>query len=124
MKKEALQAELSLIQIAKSKFNKAEDLYEAHRQITMPLVMLKVEEEMNVNRLMPKCTVEEMGGYAPLTQDEMNGITPLTNQPLWRMTWIQKYNRAIIEYADAPRRCRINPTYCPVKRKTSMAKVL
>ena len=65
---------------------------------------------------MPQCPLEQLGGYHPLTQDEINGRAPLLNQPLWHLAYIQKHIATILEYAYAPHYCRIDPTYCPIKR--------
>ena len=65
---------------------------------------------------MPKCKMEELGGYAPLTNEEINGDEPLAIQPLWRVSWINKHNAAILEYANALRAYRIDKTFCLVKR--------
>ena len=62
-KKEDLVSELKIISTTKSKFDKVEQLYEAHRNSTLPLPLLKVELEMNMRDLMPKCPLEELGGY-------------------------------------------------------------
>ena len=66
---------------------------------------------------MPQCAQKQLGGYGPLTQEEVNGQTPLLHQPLWQLAYIWKHTAVILEYANAPRYCRIDPTYCPTKRR-------
>ena len=41
----------------------------------------------------------------------------MLNQSLWRLAYIQKHTTAILEYANAPRYCRIDPKYCPTKKR-------
>ncbi|KAI5057986.1 hypothetical protein GOP47_0028001, partial [Adiantum capillus-veneris] len=116
-KKEDIQWELKIVEMAQEIFLEVEDLYEVHRQSTLSLLFLKIEHDRKFQDLLPRWAMEECGGYKPLTRDEINGLAPLPNQPLWRVSWIQLHTRAITEYADAPRACRIDPTFCPVKRR-------
>lgn len=102
-RREDLQWELKIIETAKAKFDKVEDLYQAHRNSVLPLPLLKLEHELHLRDLMPKCQMEELGGYRALTEEEINGSTHLPNQPLWRLSWIQKHSAAILDYASAPR---------------------
>ena len=94
-RKEDLEWELKMLETAKLKFKDVDALYQAHNQTTLPLLTLKLEVEMHTKRLMPKCRMEELGGFEPLTESEINGDEPLTNQPLWRVSWILKYNATI-----------------------------
>ena len=115
--KESLQWEICIIKQAIKQFPKIEQLYEAHKQTTLPLVLLKFEHDMHLEELMPQCPLEQLGGYHPLTHDEINGKSHLLNQPLWQLAYIQKHTATILEYANAPRYCKIDPTYCPIKRR-------
>ena len=65
--------------MAKERFPTVEQLYKAHRQIELPLAMMKVELDKNMKEIMPLCRMEELGGYAPFTEDEINGNVPLLN---------------------------------------------
>ena len=66
-----------------------------------------------MQELPPPCSLEEMGGYKPLSEDEINGGAPLLNQPLWQLSWMQQHTMAIIDYGNAPRQCKIDPTLFP-----------
>ena len=83
--KESLQWEIRIIKQAIKQFPKIEQLYETHKQTTLPLILLKFEHDRNLEELMPQFSLEQLGGYEPLTQEEINGWTPLLNQPLWRL---------------------------------------
>ena len=87
------------------------------KQTTLPLILLKFEHDRNLEELMPRCSLEQLGGYKLLTQEEINGRTPVLNQPLWRLAYIRKHTAAILEYANAPRYCTVDPTYCPTRRR-------
>ena len=52
-------------------------MYEAHRQIELPLTLMKIDHDKNMQELMPTCRVEEIGGYAFLREAQING----DNQP-------------------------------------------
>ena len=65
--KESLQWEIRIIKQAIKQFPKIELLYEAHKQTTLPLVLLKFEHDMHLEELMPQCPLEQLGGYHPLT---------------------------------------------------------
>ena len=41
----------------------------------------------------------------------------MQNQPTWRLTWFKKYPQSRTTYARAPREIRIDPMYCPVRRR-------
>ena len=58
-----------MVETAKLKFKDVDALYKAHHQTTLPLLLLKLEVEMHMKRLMPKCRMEDLGGnaYAELT---------------------------------------------------------
>lgn len=68
--------------MAEQRFQKVEELYEAHRNLALPLPLLKLEQHMHLKELLPRCPMEELGGYQPLSEDEINGNAPLANQPL------------------------------------------
>ena len=51
-----------------------EQLYEAHKQATLPLVMLKYEHDCHLQELLPSGSLEELGGYKALLEDEINGV--------------------------------------------------
>ena len=51
--KESLQWEIRIIKQAIKQFPKIEQLYEAHKQTTLPLVLLKFEHDRNLEELMP-----------------------------------------------------------------------
>ena len=103
-----------MVLLAEERFPTVEQLYEAHRQTELPLTMMKVELDNNMEDIMPMCKMEELGGYAPLTKDEINGNVSLLNQPKWRLAFIKLHNKSILEYAAAPCNRRIDPTYCPI----------
>ena len=86
--KERLQWEIKIIKQAIKRFPKIEQLYETHKHTTLPLVLLKFEHDINLEELMPQCSLEQLGGYRSLTQEEINGQTPLLNQPLWCLAYI------------------------------------
>ena len=70
---------------------------------------------------MPKCRMENLGGYRPLSKDKINGNLPLINQPEWQIAFLCLHTKSILEYAASPRDRRIDPTYCPVVRQYSWA---
>ena len=115
--REILQWEIKIFKQAIKQFPKIEQLYETHKQTTLPLVLLNFEHDMHLEELIPQCPLEQLGGYHLLTQDEINGRAPLLNQPLWHLAHFQKHTTAILEYANAPCYCAINPTYCLAKRR-------
>ena len=65
--------------MAKERFPKMEQLYEAHRQIELALIMMKIELDKKMEVIMSLCRMEELEGYAPLIEDETNGNVPLLN---------------------------------------------
>ena len=113
--RESLQWEIKIFKQAIKQFPKIEQLYEVHKQTTLPLILLKFEHDKNLEELMPQCSMEQLGGYKSLTQDKINGRDPLLNQRLWHQAYIQKNTIAIIEYANAPKYFIIDPTYYPIK---------
>ncbi|MCO5595839.1 hypothetical protein L7F22_049890 [Adiantum nelumboides] len=115
-RKSSLKKDIKIIKQVKEQLPTIDKLYQAHRQETMPLLLLKYEHEVHQRQLMPPCTLEELGGYEPLTEEEINGKPPLKNQPMWRLKWLQQHQKAILEYAKAPCSCRVDPTFCPVNR--------
>ena len=62
-----MQWEIKIIEQAIKKFSKIEQLYETHKQTTLPLVLLKFEHDKHLKELMPQCPLEQLGGYKPLT---------------------------------------------------------
>ena len=116
-----LKWELQVVELAEEKFPQIEQLYEAHRQIDLPLAMMKIKQERNMAIHMPKCKLEDLGGYGPLSEDEINGNLPLINQSAWQTAFLHLHTKSILEYAAAPRDRRIDPTYCPVVRQYSWA---
>lgn len=48
-------------------------------EIQLWLPLLKLEQHMHLKELLPKCPMEELGGYKPLSEDEINGNAPLAN---------------------------------------------
>ena len=44
----------------------------------------------------------------------------MLNQSLWNLAYIQKHTATILEYANAPCCCKIDPTYCPIKRRYTL----
>ena len=81
--------------MAKERFPIVEQLYKAHCQTKLPLTMMKVELDKNMKEIIPLCRMEELGGYAPLTEDKINGNVPLLNQPKWRFDFIKLHNKSI-----------------------------
>ena len=53
---------------AQTKFPNIEKMFEAHRLTSMPYAITKLEHDKRMADLMPICTMEELGGYAPLTK--------------------------------------------------------
>ena len=41
----------------------------------------------------------------------------MQNQPEWRLGWFRKYPQSKSAYARAPRNLRVDPTFCPVRRR-------
>ena len=68
-----------MVLLAEERFPKVEQLYEAHCQIELPLTMMKMELDKNMEDIMPLCRMEELGGYVPLTEDKISGNVPLSN---------------------------------------------
>ena len=56
--RESLQWEIKIIKQAIKQFPKIEQLYEAYKQTTLPLVLLKFEHDKNLEELMPQCSLE------------------------------------------------------------------
>ena len=52
-------------------FPKVEDMYQAPKQLTLPLVLPKYEHEKHLQELLPTCATEELGGYKALAEDEI-----------------------------------------------------
>ena len=52
-----LQWELYVVELAKQRFPHIKQLYEAHRQTELPLTMVKIEHEQNMDTHMPLCHV-------------------------------------------------------------------
>ena len=60
-----LQWELKIVLDAKEKFLDAKKIFETHWQTALPYALMKLVQD---GLMMPKCTVEELGGYDPLTK--------------------------------------------------------
>ena len=60
---ESLQWEIKSIKQAIKRFPKIEQLYETHKQTTLPLVLLKFEHDVHLEELMPQCPLEQLRGY-------------------------------------------------------------
>ena len=54
VQKERLQWEICIIKQTIKQFPKIKRLYEAHKQTTFPLVLLKFEHDMHLEELMPQ----------------------------------------------------------------------
>ena len=68
-RKESIQWQIKILEQAQEQFPNIEDVYAAHRQTTLPLVLLKYEHDRHLSELLPKCALEELGGYKPLTEE-------------------------------------------------------
>ena len=60
-----MQWEICIIKQAIKQFPNIESLYEARKQTSLPLVLLKFEHDMHLEELMPQCPLEKLGGYHP-----------------------------------------------------------
>ena len=68
--------EMRVAKLAKEQFPKVKQMYEAHRLIELFLTLMKIEHEKNMKSLMPRCHLEEIGGYIFLTQAHIKGEKP------------------------------------------------
>ena len=71
------------MQEAETRFLDVEKMFKAHCLTAMPYALMKLKKDKFMTDLMPRCTVEELGGYAPLTKSQINGDELLENQPPW-----------------------------------------
>lgn len=51
----------------------------------------------------------------PITDIQVEAI--IANQPKWRESWLTKRPKEMIHYYLAPQALRIDPTFCPIKRR-------
>ena len=67
-------------------------MFKAYQQLGLQYALIKLEQDHFMETLMPKYTVEELGGYDPLTKSQINGDEFLKNQPPWQITYINDHN--------------------------------
>ena len=65
--REILQWEIKIIKQAMKQFPKIEQLYETHKQTTLPLVLLKFEHDKHLEELIPHCPLKQLGDYQPIS---------------------------------------------------------
>ena len=119
--KECMEWERRILHSANLVFFECSDAYKSYNKPTLPYALIKHEQLKTKERLTPNCSQEEIGGYAPITLDQWRTRAVLENQPTWRITWFRKHPSAITTYARAPREFRIDPCYCPVRRRRNWA---
>ena len=72
-RKDMLQWQIKILTQALEQFPNVEDMYQAHKQSTLHLVILKYEHDKHFQELLLACAMEELGGYKHLIEDEING---------------------------------------------------
>ena len=84
---------------------------------TLPYPLLKREVQLLKSKYLPECPTNELGGYeqVPITDAEVEAIQQ--NQPAWRVSWLGQFLKNKLHYLAAPQELRIDPTFCPMKRR-------
>ena len=63
------------------------------------------------------CPPQEVAGYYPVTMEQWQTGTLMKNQPVWRKNFFRKYPSSRTFYAQAPRELRVDPVFCPWRRR-------
>ena len=109
--------ELRILHSANITYLKHGDATADYHQPTLPLPLLKQEVIHSRKQFLPDIPQEEIGGYETITMEQWVNPMQLPNQPQWRLLWFRKYPNSKMYYMRAPRELRIDPTFCPVRRR-------
>ncbi len=93
------------------------DATKAYHLPTLPYPLLHQESLLLKQKMTPDCPQEELGGFEPITVEEWSGKQIFANQPKWRLDWFRKHPELRTYYAKAPRQLRIDPLFCPNRRR-------
>ena len=109
--------ELKVLHSACIHYLTAEDIQKEYHMPTLPYPLLKHEVQLIKQKYLPECPTNELGGYeqVPITDAEVEAIQE--NQPAWRVSWLGKFPKNKLHYLAAPQELRIDPTFCPMKRR-------
>ena len=84
---------------------------------TLPYSLLKRECELYVQKNLVSDDPTQVGGYNEVTDEAFNTSAFNKMQPLWRRRWFKEYPTQLAWYKRAPKALRIDPSYCPIKRR-------
>lgn len=84
---------------------------------SLPYALLKLEVLQIKQRLQINVPTNELGGYAQIPVKDYEVAEIEANQPEWRKNWLQKDPMHKLYYITAPQEMRIDPTFCPIRRR-------
>lgn len=117
IQKECMEWEQRVLHSCHIVFPNAEEATKAYNKPLIPYALLKHELIKTKERLTIDCRKEELGGYQEISLDQWMTKANMQNQPKWRLGWFRRYPTSCTTYALAPRELRIDPLYCPVRRR-------
>ena len=92
-------------------------LHASYHMPSLPYPLLKLEVQMLKRTLLPECPTNELGGYAQVPIRDSQVMDIEKNQPRWRQIWFTHDQRHKLHYVVAPQELRIDPTFCPIRRR-------
>lgn len=117
IQKECMEWEQRVLHSCNLNFPNVDDATKSYNRLMIPYALIKHELIKMKERLTIDYPVEELGSYQPVSLDQWMSKANMQNQPTWRLGWFPKYPTSRTTYALAPRELRIDPLYCPVKRR-------
>ena len=115
--KECMEWEQRILHSACLAYLSAEEIHKDYHLPTLPLPLLKQEVQFMKKKYRPECSVNELGGYENVPVSEYKVMEIEKNQPTWRINWLRRYPKNKYYYLAAPQELRIDPTYCPIRRR-------
>ena len=95
--------ELTILHSANMQFFQYGDAYNYYHLPTLPLPLLKMENQACAMKLMPKVPNKDLGGWDDIDLIAWHKLALLAHQLEWRINWFCKHPNNIIPYAQAPR---------------------
>ena len=119
--KECMEWEHKILESAALTMLTPKDIQQNYRTPQLPLPILKLQVKMLKTKLLPQCPTNELGGYAEVPIKDYEVMDIELNQPKWRKTWMTHSKFHKLHYVNAPQEIRIDPTFCPVRRRRDWA---
>lgn len=115
--KECLQWERQIINSAALAYLTPKEVTADYHMPSLPYPLLKQEVYMVKKQYLPQCPIDQLGGYSQVRLEDWEVSDIMTNQPTWRARWFHIRPKDRIFYLNAPQELRIDPTFCPIKRR-------